>query len=112
MTGVNDTDAFAQFEQSKISRLLSHLEGFQQKIKNGSYPAVRFQLKEGKIYLLSDKGMNVAIWDPVKVADSEISAPAYAPHIRIGLTPSKFIEEYVKTPEKADEIAEFLGVKL
>jgi hypothetical protein len=36
----------------------------------------------------------------------------YAPHIRIGLTPSEFVEIYLTTPEKADEIAEVLGVKL
>jgi hypothetical protein len=112
MNGVNDADAFVQFEQSKISRLLSHLEGLQQKIKNGSYPAIRFQLKEGKIYSLNSDGIGVAFWDPVKVADSEISAPAYAPHIRFGLTPSEFVKNYVKTPKKADEIAEVLGAKL
>jgi hypothetical protein len=112
MNDTNHADAFVQFEQSKISRLLSHLEGLQQKIKNGSYPAVRFQLKEGKIYSLNDKGMNVAIWDPLHVADSDVYLLAYRPHIRFGLTPPEFVEKYVTTPEKADEIAEVLGVKL
>jgi hypothetical protein len=64
MVSNNDTEAFKEFEQSKIKRLITGLEEMQQKIKEGNYPAIQLHKKDGRSYWLNGDGIGVAIWDP------------------------------------------------
>jgi len=110
MASKDDNEAFIEFEQSKIKRLVTGLEEMQQKIKEGNYPAIQLHKKAGRSYWLNGDGIGVAIWYPENVANGDICR-TYAPHIRIDLTPSDFIEKYL-TKNSAEEIAKTIGISL